>query len=43
MLEEIEIVGENTLLCRDLINEISDVTNPVAVAKEAKKLASSGA
>lgn len=39
MLEEIEIVGENTLLCRDLINEISDVTNPVAVAKEAKKLA----
>ena len=37
-LKEIEIVIKNTKLCRDLVNESSEVSNPVAIAKEAKKL-----
>ncbi|TAL39094.1 MAG: leucyl aminopeptidase [Spirochaetes bacterium] len=35
---EIEITCGNTLLCRDLVNETSDKSNPVAIAQEAKKL-----
>lgn len=39
IIKEIQTVCQNTLLCRNLINEISDVTNPLAIAKEAKNLA----
>ncbi len=39
LLGEVEILCANTLLCRDLVNETSDRSNPVAVAQEAKKLA----
>ncbi len=38
ILKEIEIISNNTKLCRDLINETSEVSNPVAIAKEAKQL-----
>jgi len=37
VLKEIEIVSENTNLCKDLINESSEVSNPVAIARLAKK------
>ena len=36
LFREIEIVSENTLLCRNLVNEISDICNPLEIAKEAK-------
>ncbi len=39
ILKEIGIVCENTLRCRDLVNETSDRANPVAIADEAKKIA----
>lgn len=39
ILKEIEITSENTILCRDLINETSDMANPLNIAKEARKLA----
>ncbi len=38
LLKEIEIVCENTLLCRDLVNETSDRSNPLAIADEARRL-----
>jgi leucyl aminopeptidase len=38
ILREIEIVGANTNLCRDLINESSEISNPVAIAGIAKSL-----
>ncbi len=38
MLAEIEITGGNTHLCRDLGNEISYISNPLAIAAEAKKI-----
>jgi len=38
ILKGIEIICKNTNLCRDLINESSEVSNPVAIAKEAKNL-----
>lgn len=38
LLDETRIVCENSLACRNLINEISDQSNPVAIAKEAKRL-----
>jgi leucyl aminopeptidase len=38
-LREVEILCANTLLCRDLVNETSDRSNPVAIAQEAKKIA----
>ena len=37
-LKEIEIIIKNTNLCRSLVNESSEVSNPVAIAKEARKL-----
>ncbi len=37
-LREIEITARNTHLCRNLVNEISDQSNPPAIASEAKKL-----
>ena len=38
MLAEIEITCRNTHLCRDLGNEISYISNPLAIAAEAKKI-----
>ncbi|HNV46883.1 MAG TPA: leucyl aminopeptidase [Spirochaetota bacterium] len=38
-LREIEIACDNTLRCRDLVNETSDRSNPVEIAKLAKSLA----
>ncbi|MDY6935280.1 MAG: leucyl aminopeptidase [Spirochaetota bacterium] len=38
ILKDIEISCENTILCRDMINETSDKTNPVEIAKVAKGL-----
>ena len=37
-LKEIEILSENTLLCRDLVNECSDRATSVDIASIAKKL-----
>jgi len=42
ILREAGIVCGNTLLCRDLVNEISEKANPDAIASVAKKLASPG-
>jgi leucyl aminopeptidase len=36
---EIAVVGENTLLCRDLCNELSYVSNPQGIVAIAKKIA----
>ncbi|MFH0974252.1 MAG: leucyl aminopeptidase [Spirochaetota bacterium] len=38
ILKGLEILAANTNLCRDIINESSEVSNPVAIAGEAKKL-----
>jgi leucyl aminopeptidase len=38
VLKEIEIVCANTILCRDLINESSEISNPVTIAGIAKRL-----
>jgi leucyl aminopeptidase len=38
MFQEIAITGENTHRCRDLGNEISYISNPQAIAAEAKKI-----
>ncbi len=38
LLTETEILCANTLACRDLINEISDNSHPLAIAAEARKL-----
>ncbi len=38
ILKETEIISENTKLCRDMINESSEVANPVAIARKAKAL-----
>jgi leucyl aminopeptidase len=39
LLREVKVVSENTLHCRDLINEISEKTNSVMIAGEAKRIA----
>ncbi|MBN1534746.1 MAG: leucyl aminopeptidase [Spirochaetes bacterium] len=39
LVRRVQVVSENTLLCRDLINEISEKTNSVMIAGEAKKIA----
>lgn len=39
LLREVEILAENTHLCRDLVNETSDRHNPVAIAAEARRVA----
>ncbi len=38
ILKETEIISANTVLCRDLINESSEISNPVAIAAKAKSL-----
>jgi len=38
LLDETRIICENSLECRNLINETSDQSNPVAIAKEARRL-----
>ncbi len=38
LLAETGILCENTLLCRNLVNETSDLANPVAIAREAKRV-----
>jgi leucyl aminopeptidase len=38
ILKETEIICENTKLCRDMVNESSEVANPVAIARKAKAL-----
>jgi len=40
ILKEVGIVCNNTLLCRDLVNETTENANPVTIAKLAKKIAS---
>lgn len=37
-LREIEIISANTVLCRDLVNDTSEESNPVSIAREAQKL-----
>lgn len=39
LLKEVSIVCSNTLLCRDLVNEITENANPLTIAKLAKKIA----
>lgn len=40
ILGEIEIISKNTHLCRDLVNETSEKSNPLSIANEAKSLSS---
>lgn len=37
-LSELEVIMENILLCRDLVNETSDYSNPEHIAREAKRI-----
>lgn len=39
LLAETAVICENSLLCRDLVNETSDNSNPVSIAKAAKNIA----
>lgn len=39
ILKKVEIISRNTLLCRDLINEISEKSDPLGIAREARTLA----
>ncbi|MDY6968311.1 MAG: leucyl aminopeptidase [Spirochaetota bacterium] len=39
LLKEIEIISENTILCRNMINENSEKCNPQEMVKEARKIA----
>ncbi len=39
LLRDVEIVGRNTNLCRDLVNDSSDSCTPASFAAEAQKLA----
>ena len=41
LLKEIGIIAENTHLCRDLVNEISEESNALGIAREAGKIARS--
>ncbi len=41
LLDETMVIAENTLLCRDLINETSYNSNSVKIAAEAKRIAKS--
>ncbi len=38
ILKKVGIVSRNTLLCRDLINEISEKSDPLGIAREARTL-----
>ncbi len=38
ILKKVAIVSRNTLLCRDLINEISEKSDPLGIAREARAL-----
>jgi leucyl aminopeptidase len=38
ILKEVSIISRNTLLCRDLINEISEKSDPLGIAREARAL-----
>jgi len=38
ILKEVEILAENTLLCRDLVNELSDSSNATQISSIAKKI-----
>ena len=38
ILKKVEIVSRNTLLCRDLINEISEKSDPLGIARVARAL-----
>ncbi|HEY1406444.1 MAG TPA: M17 family peptidase N-terminal domain-containing protein, partial [Spirochaetota bacterium] len=40
ILRQKEIICENVLLCRDLVNETSDIANPSGIAARAKKIGS---
>jgi leucyl aminopeptidase len=39
ILKEVSVVCNNTLLCRDLVNETTEHANPVTIAQLAKKIA----
>lgn len=39
IIKEIEIIAENTMLCRDLVNDTTDSVNPVTFAEIAKNIA----
>ena len=38
ILKKINIISENIFLCRDMINESSEICNPLSIAKDAMKL-----
>ena len=40
ILKEVEVIAENTHLCRDLVNDTADEVNPVSFAKLARQIAS---
>jgi len=42
ILKEVEVISENTHLCRDLVNDTADEVNPLSFAKLARQTASKG-